>query len=195
MSKALSTLTEAQKTVIRGCGFGAFLDMKSPVVRSTTLGYLIHNVDTETGSITFHGWTFKLTADLFELIMGVGDGGEEVAPYDDADVSPIREAILGGNFRIHVVNLVKQIKDSKDTDDLFVIRVVLLTLGTVLVPTSGEFVNQEYISVLLDVRKIGKRNWASFALDFLLEQIQRFRKRESKYMPGCTMFLQVSPND
>ena len=41
---------------------------------------------------------------------------------------------------------------------MFVIRVMLLILGTVLVSTSGEFVNDEYISVLSVVRRIQKRN-------------------------------------
>ena len=74
---------------------------------------------------------------------------------------------------------------------MFVIQVVLLILGTMLVPTSGEFVNVDYISVLTDVRRICKRNWATFTLNFLLEQVKGFQKRGMRYMPGCTIFLQA----
>ena len=194
MSEVLSTLIEAQKTLTQGCGFGEFLEMKSLIVKSTMLGYLLQNVNTEASTITFHGRTFKLTKDLYELITGLKDGIEEVVPHDE-EVSPIRDAILGGRLRIYVGGLIKQIKASKDADDMFVILVVLLILGTVLVSTSGEYVSQEYVSVLSDVRRICKRSWASFTLNFLLEQIKGFHKRETKYMPRCTMFLQVKLND
>ena len=40
---------------------------------------------------------------------------------------------------------------------MFVVRVVLLILGTVLVPTSDISVNVKYISVLANVRRIPKR--------------------------------------
>ena len=74
-------------------------------------------------------------------------------PYDDEEVSPIRDAIFGGNVRIQVADLIKQIKASKEANDMFVIQVVLLILGTVLVLASGE-----YVSVLSYVRRIYKRN-------------------------------------
>ena len=140
--------------------------------------------------------TFQLTTDLSELIMGLRDGGDEVVPHDDEEVSPIRDAMLGGGgeLRIQVGDLIKKIKASKEADDIFVIPVVLLIQGTVPVPTSGANVNVKYVSVLSDVRRIYKRNWASFTLNFLLEQIKGFHKRGMKYMPGCTIFLQVRPN-
>ena len=73
-----------------------------------------------------------------------------------------------------MTDLIKQIKASKEVDDIFVIRVVLLMLGIVLVLIFGEFVNVEYIRVLTDLQRICKRNWASFTLNFLLEQVKGF---------------------
>ena len=192
--EALSSSSEAQKEMIRSFGFGSFLDMDYPMVRSGTIAYLIACVDTEASTINFHGRSLKLTPTLFQSIMGVGDGGQDVVPHD-VEVSPVRDAILGGKVRIQVVDLIQQIKDSTEADEMFIIRVVLLILGTVLVPKSGEYVHVEYVSVLSDVTRISKRNWATYSLNFLLEQIKGFRKRGTKYMPGCTIFLQVSRNE
>ena len=73
-------------------------------------------------------------------------------------MSPIRDAILRGKVRIQVIDMIQQIKDSREVDEMFLIRVVLLILGTMLVPTSGDYVNIEYISVLSDVARISRRN-------------------------------------
>ena len=81
--------------------------MKSPMVRSIVMGYLLENVDIEASTITFHGRTFQLTTALFELVMGLRDGGDEVIPHDDAEVNPIRDAIMGGKVRIQVTDLIK----------------------------------------------------------------------------------------
>ena len=78
---------------------------------------------------------------------------------------------------------------------MFIIRVVLLILGIVLVPTFGKYVHVEYVSILSDVTRISRRNWATYSLKFLLEQIKGFSKRGTKYMLGCTIFLQVSHNE
>ena len=84
----LSSLSEAQKEMIRAAGFGAFLDMNYPMVKSVVIAYLIGCVDTEASTINFHGRSLKLTAELFQSIMGVRDGGEDVVPHD-VEVSPI----------------------------------------------------------------------------------------------------------
>ena len=95
----------------------------------------------------------------------------------------------GDKLRIQIVDLIQHIKDSTEADEMFIIRVVLLILDTVLVPTSSEYVHVEYVSVLSDVTRISRRNWATYCLKFLLEQINAFCKRGTKYMPGCTIFL------
>ena len=68
-------------------------------------------------------------------------------------------------MRIQVINLITKIKASKDADEIFVIWVVLLILYIILLPTSSEFVNVEYMSVLSDVRRIPKKKKASFTLN------------------------------
>ena len=59
--------------VIRQCGFGSFIhEMKSFLVKSIVIGYLLYNVDMEASIIPFTaGKTFYLTKDLFELVMGL----------------------------------------------------------------------------------------------------------------------------
>ena len=79
--------------------------MKSPIVKSSIMGYLIESVDTEVSTITFCGRSFKLTTQLFKPIIRVWDGGEDVVPHDE-EVNPIRDAILGGKVRIQVVDMI-----------------------------------------------------------------------------------------
>ena len=74
--------------------------MKSLMVRSIVMGYLLENVDTEASTITFHRRTFHLTISLFELVMGLKDDGDEVIPHDDAEVNPVKDAVIDGKVRI-----------------------------------------------------------------------------------------------
>ena len=132
------------------------LDDEVSLVRSSVVAYLSANVDTRATIIAFHGRTFNLTREVFESIMDNGDG-DEIVPHDDKEVNPFKDVISGSKVRILVVDLINQIKMSKDADEIFVIRVILLILCTILVLTTGEFVIVEYINKLSDVKNVRKK--------------------------------------
>ncbi|POO00521.1 Ulp1 protease family, C-terminal catalytic domain containing protein [Trema orientale] len=187
----ISSMTDEQKSVITNCGFGLFLRMKTPFIKSTLISYLIDRIDTEGRTLTIHGNTYSLTKESFEAVMGLLDGEEEIIVYDDMKNNPFRDEIVGADGRIVLSDLVIDLQKSKEADKLFVIRFLLLVIETVLWPTSGVYVNTNYVSLLSDVKRIPKKNWASYTVEFLMNSISGFQRRSSKYMPGYTLYLQL----
>ncbi|PON34966.1 hypothetical protein TorRG33x02_352440 [Trema orientale] len=157
----ISSMTDGQKSVITNYGFGFFLRMKMPFIKSTLISYLIDRIDTEARMLTIHGNTYSLSRESFKAVMGLLDGGEEIIVYDDMENNPFWDEIVGAYGRIVLSELVIDLQKSKEADELFVIRFILLVIGTVLWPTSGVYVNTNYISLLSNVKRISKKNWAS----------------------------------
>ncbi|PON48114.1 hypothetical protein TorRG33x02_321250 [Trema orientale] len=47
------------------------------------------------------------------------------------------------------------------------------------------------IDLVDDLQKIPKKNWASFTIEFLMNAVSSFKGRLTKYLPGCTIFLEL----
>lgn len=84
--------------------------------------------------------------------MGIRDGGEETLKYNNRDISSLKDAVVGENMRLSLTKMEKRLKESQDVDDLFVIRFVLVVIGTILCPTSGIHISTGYFHSLYDTR-------------------------------------------
>ncbi|PON35389.1 hypothetical protein PanWU01x14_336810 [Parasponia andersonii] len=69
--------------------------------------------------------------------MGLLDGGEEIFVYNNIEINPVRDEIVGPDGRIIVSDLVLDIQNLKEVDDIFVIRFILLIISTILWLTSA----------------------------------------------------------
>ena len=58
---------------------------------------------------------------------------------------------------------------------MFVVRFVLVVIGTILCPPSAVFLKMSYVALLEDLVGIKKKNLASFSLRFLMESVRRFK--------------------
>ena len=105
--------------------------------------------------------------------------------------NPIRGVLLQKKSRLAVDDLVSQLVGTKGTDKMFVRCFCLLVIGTVLFPTSATFVNQLFIHMVSAVSSISEKNQASSCFGVLVDSIQRFKSMSNKYIPGCTLFLEV----
>ncbi|CAN6303480.1 unnamed protein product [Urochloa humidicola] len=68
---------------------------------------------------------------------------------------------------------------------------VLYAIGTILAPSSKEFVGSNYLELVVDVSRIGGLNWARFTLDHLLENLASFKMSKRSGLVGNLALLQV----
>ena len=92
---------------------------------------------TRNNNITIHGKSFVLTKEMFKEIMGVYDGGEEILLEGKDESCELLGALLGSNSRLVLSQLCSDLEEDKGVDQLFVVRFVLVVIGTILCSPSG----------------------------------------------------------
>ncbi|EXB51968.1 hypothetical protein L484_019745 [Morus notabilis] len=85
------------------------------------------SVEPEDGSLNVHGKTCALNPHMFEIVMGLKDGGEECEQegYNVED-KMMREALFQGNKRVSIANSATAIRETETSDKLFIRRFLLL---------------------------------------------------------------------
>ncbi|PON55629.1 hypothetical protein PanWU01x14_186970 [Parasponia andersonii] len=107
----------------------------------------------------------------FEYVMGIKDGGESIEFQGDVDISDLKDAFIRDKLRISMADLEEQLEESQDTDELFIARIALVAIGTVLCPLSGMHLSSSYLYAVSDTRNLGIKNWTSHAFRHLMESI------------------------
>ncbi|PON46224.1 High mobility group box domain containing protein [Parasponia andersonii] len=191
VSRLVAGFGEEQKEAIRACGFGSFLNIKNPSVKGSLLSYLIENIDPIKGKINMNGKTYMLTTETLERVMQLRDGGEQKILGDDDELNPFREELIGDTGRITLAELVVELEKSEESDELFIIRFILVVIGSILMVTSISFVNIDYISILSIVKRIKRRNWTSHTPSFLMESIHKYKCGQTSRAGLHTFFCSV----
>lgn len=99
-----------------------------------------------------------INSTAFDKVMGVGDGGEPITLEKDDEFNPIRRALLEEKNRLIVDDLMAQVVGMKASEEMFVMHLFLLALGTILCQTSGTHINQLFIPLVCDIRSLFKKN-------------------------------------
>ena len=190
--KIVGRMSIEQKEAVRSVGFGVFLDMKDGLtIHSSLVSFLVNQLDPLNNQLSVHGKKFLLTKDRFEDVMGIKDGGEEINFRGEDDHSDLVRALIGSRNRLIISQLCSECEDDRSAGRLFVVRFVLVVIGTILCPPSAVFLKMSYVALLEDLVGIRKKNWASYSLSFLMQSVHRFKVQKLKYLSGCIMFLQV----
>ncbi|KAK1584052.1 hypothetical protein Q3G72_029470 [Acer saccharum] len=190
LSEIVSLLSDVQKDAVRELGFSNLLMLNCERLRHDLCGWLVSKFDTSNLSIELHGKRFTLDPSVFLHIMGISDGGDIVDL--DGDVNHVwRSKYSITNRGIRLPQLEEQLKNIKTTDDDFKITFYLYSLGTILAPAVGEYVDERYLNILGDVQNIRGKNWARWCFNQLVAGIQKFNSKSSKYIIGCLLFLQL----
>lgn len=133
-------MSNKQRMTIKKCGFGSLIEMKEMVVKGKLIGYLIDNFDDTNKKLKINSSTYVINSTTFEKVIGIGDGGEPITLAKDDKFNPIRSVLLKEKSRLTVDDLVAQLVGTKTEDEMFIMRFVLLVLGTILCLTLGTHV-------------------------------------------------------
>ena len=80
-------LKDKQKVAITTCGFGNFLREDYSYVNMALVSYLIHLVNPSSSTLTLDEKCFRITPEIFEKVMAINDGGENVITEVYKDIS------------------------------------------------------------------------------------------------------------
>ena len=124
--------------------------------------------------------------------MGTKDGGEPVYIWEEeSDIIELHAKYRIGGKGIEITAVNERLIATKSSDDDFKIMFYLFLLGTVLCPTSANYINLMYLHALKDVQLIKKKNWATWCFNFLWEGIAKYKDHQVKSVSGCVVFLLV----
>lgn len=189
-------MTNEQKAAITRIGLGSLLKANVVYMRASLLKFLIDRYDPRDFTFTIgQDQRFSLTQIDVDRIMGLRDEGEIIEADDEITVRSICH-----NICQHVSNegfLITSIDDAilfQDTvDDDYIRRVVLYTLGTLLIPMFTTHVPLSYYSMVRNFAMIDKINWNELTLGFLRSNLRLHKdgSRPDQWPFGNLALLQV----
>ncbi|KAM6566345.1 hypothetical protein CsatA_025473 [Cannabis sativa] len=191
LGRIVPLLNEAQKEMVRNAGFSTFLREDAPYIDAKIVSWLIDHVDPTTSRLEIFGRTIQLSAKLFEDVMGIRDGGEPVATESERDLVEFDVLFKAKDYRYSLTLLENELRETSDSDYLFLIKFLLVCIGTVLLPKNGTEVSTSYMHSLVDIRSIKKKNWATAGYRYLMSSLHRYKTKNTKNVSGCTIFLQL----
>ncbi|CAN6242048.1 unnamed protein product [Urochloa humidicola] len=172
-------------------GLDSLLTIPSMPIQRMLLESLVekYNVIDRTFTVDDHSIGIS-TWDVY-CILGLVDKGQKIEiSRKHADRKWFDLYKQKGDTAITFKYLEERIPKEKD-DDHFARMFVLYAIGTILAPSSKEFVGSNYLELVVDVSRIKGFNWARFTLDHLLENLAAFKTSKRTGLVGNLALLQV----
>ena len=191
----ISIFSKEKKEVMGELGFSILAQLGCSNLNRELCQMLVENFDPINMCVQIHGKTISIGPQDFERIMGIRDGGggtvDITGSIDEEDIKKMMKIYAQGGNEIKIINLQKYVKESEKIDDTFKIGVSLFVVATLLCPTVLDTVQPKFLLPLRDAMAIRTKNWATFCFFHLVEGVKSFKLRDSGFMDGCLLFLQL----
>ena len=194
--RVVKKLSEEQKEVVRGLGFGNLLVLNCGRLRLKICRWLVDNFDTNGSAIHIHGRRFVMNSSVFARVLGISDQGDQISIYGDVpnfDYWKSKFAITSRG--IYLKDIEHRLEEMTVADEDFKVTLCLFLLGTILCPSPIDYVQTGYLIPLGDVGSIHTKNWSNWCFSALCEGIEKFQKNHQRLractISGCVLFLQV----
>ncbi|CAN6202696.1 unnamed protein product [Urochloa humidicola] len=184
-------LNERQRAIVKQIGLNSLLSVPSMPIQRMLLESLVEKYNVIDRNFTVHGQNIGISTWDVYCILGLVDKGEMIEiSRKHADRKWFDLYKQKGDTAITFKYLEERIPKEKD-DDHFARMFVLYAIGTILAPSSKEFVGSNYLELVVDVSRIKGFNWARFTLDHLLENLAAFKTSKRTGLVGNLALLQV----
>lgn len=192
------SLSEVHQAAIQSLGLGGLLYMKPLYLRRKMLVRLAKRYNNE--SNTFHICKQELKMILLDVkllmdlpIEGYDANMRTLQALDQNSVA-IHQNLFNSyktGHKITIGGLEHMIRTSALPDDDFKRQFVLYAIGTILAPTTKDYVDAKYLALVSNTSDIAKFNWGNFTLTNLLFCTHKFNIKESVSLKGNLPLLQV----
>lgn len=184
-------LNKDQRAIVIKIGLGSLLSIRSMPIQSMLLESLVENYNVIDRTFTIQGHKLDISTWDVYCILGLIDKGQKIEiSRKHADRKWFDLYKQKGDTAITFKYLEERIPREDDADH-FARMFVLYAIGTILAPSSKEFVGSNYLELVVDVSRIKGRNWARFTLDHLLENLASFKTNKRNGLVGNLALLQV----
>ncbi|XP_062227493.1 uncharacterized protein LOC133925653 [Phragmites australis] len=186
-----SKLNEEQKGVVKVIGFQSLLSIPAMPIQRILLEDLAEKYNEVDRSFRIHDHVVPISTWDVYCILGLVDVGDKIE-ISTKKADPRWFNLCKGRDDIAITfkHLEERI-GSGTADDHFARMFVLYTIGTVLAPSSKEYVSSRYVDLVADISKIKGYNWAQFTLEYLIDHLALFKKSKRTGLVGNLAFLQV----
>ncbi|CAL5035970.1 unnamed protein product [Urochloa decumbens] len=184
-------LNQRQRAIVKQIGLDCLLSIPSMPIQRMLLESLVEKYNVIDRNFIVHGHNVGISTWDVYCILGLVDKGEKIEIIrKHADRKWFDLYKEKGDTAITFKYLVERIPKEKDADH-FSRMFVLYAIGTILAPSSKEFVSSNYLELVVDVSRIKGFNWARFTLDHLLENLAAFKTSKRTGLVGNLALLQV----
>ncbi|CAM0146590.1 unnamed protein product [Urochloa decumbens] len=147
-----------------------------------------YNIDTK--KFVFGGNELEISPYDVKCIMDLPVEGEDVKNRTRKPVDNTLFNSYKSNHKLELHTLEQNIRNSVVPDDDFKRQFVLFAIGTILAPTTKDYVDSKYLGVVENVQDLSRLNWGQFTLNHLLESIQMFTLKNQVNLQGNLALLQ-----
>ncbi|KAK9938901.1 hypothetical protein M0R45_015613 [Rubus argutus] len=192
--KTVVNLPECKVAAINDMGFGSLLRIGCPTLIEPICKMMVDNIDMENSSVLVHGLSFSLTPFKFAKTIGLAEGGYPVHIPPTISWSGkgwLQDVVCDKEGRILVSKLKDIVRHRPEVDDVFRIAFGLFVLTTILCPGNTDPVDERLVLLLMSTGEICKKDWPTFALNFLLQGVSEQRTDNNGIISGCIFFLQL----
>jgi hypothetical protein len=183
---------EHKKAISLKTGLGGLTHMQPVYLRRVMLVRLAKRYSSDKHSIHIGGTDIPITQTDVNQIMGLPIEGNDITLRMRKPVDNNMLIAYGTDGKLKLNKLEELIKASTTPDDHFIRLIVLYAIGTVIAPTSKDYVKTNYLSLVENVADLPNLNWGCFTLNHLFSSIQKFNQTGESSLHGNLPFLQVS---
>jgi hypothetical protein len=189
-----SKLNPIQRRKLEEWGIGSYLRAKHIIMRPGLLLFMITAFDPARKVFRIGTEDITLSGEDVEAITGLKNRGETFnqAKFDTSREVPSKFLNPRTNT-ILIDDLIRAIETDGTADDDFIRRVLLVLLGTLLMPVSTSSVPRDYYAIVHDLRRAQNMNWISLTLPFLISNLVKKKtvKGQTSWPEGNLALLQV----
>ncbi|TXG60866.1 hypothetical protein EZV62_012229 [Acer yangbiense] len=158
--------------------------------------WLVDNFDTKVSALDIHGRRFAINSSVFSRVLGISDQGDQICLSGDVPNFDFWKSKFSITSRgIFLKDIEHSLEEMTTADDEFKVTVCLFLLGTILCPSTIDYVQTGYLIPLGDAGSIGTKNWSSWCFSALCEGTVKFQKNWQRLKTCCisrfVLFLEL----
>ncbi|KAK9691827.1 hypothetical protein RND81_09G222700 [Saponaria officinalis] len=198
----IEKLSAKQRESVQEIGFGGLLLLKANAFYNVMLPFLLESYHKESRMFVVDEMNKCVLTpqDMYDVFMLPLDYGNKVEVAsrkrkDNPDLELLSnwrgKFCVGPKEEVLLDVLAKSMIKMTDGGDEFKQLFVLYAMGTLLAPTAHKNVDLLLTKAVNNVVNIANLDWCSYVLDQLGFVVDKWKKKKTKNVGGCTMFLQI----
>lgn len=187
LQKLCEDLNEEQQGFVRAHGFENFLNLSVFTVPVPLLEWIMTHFQCGNKEFQYRGKTIRFTKSMVEQVLGFSSGDIAV-DLENVSAELIEEAesfqidYVIGNSKPSISEAIRLCK-AELNEDAFMRHFMIVALATVICPNTQNSFDLNLLSYIMRAGEIRRYDWASYAFDYITNEVDRFQRNISSNEP------------